>query len=322
MRIKQINWIAIVVLISTLGTSCIPADTKVEPAPRLAKEYQFNMGSSYKNQIFFDLGTGTIVKEQLKTVWDFGIDPQTNSIVTNTGRFIHAGTTSYTDLNGDLDSTGVTLAFDSASGDPENRTLANYSLGDVFLIDLGYNLEGWPIGHAWVKIEETIGGWDVHFRYAKSSQVETRFLSNQTNSNFSYFSILDGKEVEAEPEKTSYDLIFRQYIYYFDEEKLPYYVTGALLNWEGVKAYEVPSNGPSFEAFTKEDVDASKLVITQDIIGYDWKYFDFDAQTYVTSSQRVFIVEDHDGLLYKLRFTSFYSDAGEKGSPKMEMVLL
>lgn len=302
--------------------SCIPSDTRVEPVPRLAQDFQVNMESNYTKQIFFDLSSGSIVKEQPKTLWDFGIDPQSNSIVTNTGRFIHAGTTDHTSLTGDLDTSGIHLAFDSANGQAEHRALADYKMGEVFLMDLGYNLEGWNIGQVWVQVIESANAWEVKYRYSNSDSILSGTLTKETGSGFSYFSLLSGEQVNAEPNQEDYDLIFRQYIYYFNEEKLPYFVTGALLNWNGVQAYEAGATDPSFEYFTLSDVDASKFSNEQDVIGYNWKFFDFDAQTYVTASDRLFIVEDQEGFLYKIRFTSFYSDTGEKGSPLFEMVLL
>ena len=35
-----------------------------------------------------------------------------------------------------------------------------------------------------------------------------------------------------------------------------------------------------------------------------------------TDEDRVYVVEDHEGFRYKLRFTSFYNELGEKGHPQ------
>jgi hypothetical protein len=59
-----------------------------------------------------------------------------------------------------------------------------------------------------------------------------------------------------------------------------------------------------------------------DVIGYDWKYYNFDAGVYTVVPDMNYVIRDRDGFFYKLRFIDFNNDVGEKGYPKFEFVRL
>jgi len=58
------------------------------------------------------------------------------------------------------------------------------------------------------------------------------------------------------------------------------------------------------------------------VIGYEWKYYNFDAALYTIEPGLAYVIRDRDGFYYKLRFIDFYSEGGEKGYPKFEYVRL
>lgn len=315
--------VVIIGLILMVG-ACIPPDEKVTPVPRIAGFNSVDMGSTYEHQIFFDLGKNEVVKTIPKTEWDIGINYDSKSILTNTGRFMHVALSSINDITGIVDTIGHHFEYDSANGYEEDRALADYTLGDPFIINLGYDIDGSSLGFIAADIiisdENEV---NIRWKYLNSPDVQTTTFSlTQNDANFTYFSFLTNEVVTPEPPKETYDLIFRQYIFYFNEEKLPYYVTGPLLNWSNTVAYALTSKDPTFDEFTGEDVDESRFTNKQDVIGYDWKYYDFDAGVYVTDTEQVFIIKDVDGFLYKLRFTGFYSELGVKGTPNFELAQL
>jgi hypothetical protein len=59
-----------------------------------------------------------------------------------------------------------------------------------------------------------------------------------------------------------------------------------------------------------------------DLIGYDWKYYNFDAGVYTIVEDMHYVIKDRDAYFYKLRFVDFYSDEGVKGYPTFEFVRL
>jgi hypothetical protein len=128
------------------------------------------------------------------------------------------------------------------------------------------------------------------------------------------------------PERDAWDLQFTMYTHIFNETPdnieqpdtlIPYLVTGVLQNPNGVAVAE------HFEKPFAEITlgEAMSLVFDEDnidVIGYDWKYFNFEAVTYDVLPNRVYIIRDTEGYLYKLQFIDFYSTTGEKGHPKFE----
>ena len=57
----------------------------------------------------------------------------------------------------------------------------------------------------------------------------------------------------------------------------------------------------------------------KNIIGYNWKYFDFDTQTYTVKSYITYVIKNNSSEYYKMRFIDFYNEVGEKGFPKIEI---
>src|SRR5690606_8382971 len=122
----------------------------------------------------------------------------------------------------------------------------------------------------------------------------------------------------VEPVKEGWDLAFTQFTHIFHApDYLNYGVVGCLTNTHNTLSLKV-TDGTAFE-----DIDyeyASDLVLSndRDIIGYDWKTFLYDQNKYLVHSEKVYIIKDHEGDLYKLRFIDFYNMIGQKGVPTFE----
>ena len=59
-----------------------------------------------------------------------------------------------------------------------------------------------------------------------------------------------------------------------------------------------------------------------DVIGYDWKDFSLQTNTFTIFSDKIYLIKDASGNLFKLRFIDFYDDNGIKGSPAFEFMRL
>ena len=55
-----------------------------------------------------------------------------------------------------------------------------------------------------------------------------------------------------------------------------------------------------------------------DAIGYDWKYYNFEAGSYTVTPGITYVIRNRTGFYYKLRFIGFYNDVGQKGYPSIE----
>ena len=77
-----------------------------------------------------------------------------------------------------------------------------------------------------------------------------------------------------------------------------------------------------FSEIAISDTAALNLTTRADVIGYDWKYYNFDAGVYTIVPGMNYVIRDRDGFYYKLRFVDFYNNTGEKGNPVFEYVRL
>ena len=99
-------------------------------------------------------------------------------------------------------------------------------------------------------------------------------------------------------------------------EAYPYLVTGVLINRNGVEVATDTLN--NFADITFDMAQHMIYSSNLDAIGYDWKYYNFEAGSYTVTVGLNYIVKNRNGYLYKLRFVGFYNDLGQKGYPAIE----
>jgi hypothetical protein len=123
---------------------------------------------------------------------------------------------------------------------------------------------------------------------------------NYTGKNFGFYSIQNGMELDREPNKYTWDLSFAQYM---ATTPFIYKVTGILSNdsVSAVKAYpvDVATVSPWLYGF-------SNYINT---IGYDWKTYDFNTNSWIIADSTVYFVVDRNGSLWKMIFTGFGGSA-------------
>ena len=168
-------------------------------------------------------------------------------------------------------------------------------------------------------------------RYASlDGSLEYSFqIEKDENYNLSYFSFDgEGKRMSIAPEKNSWDLIFTMYTHIFNETPanipqpdtiIPYLLTGVLQNRNNVTVVEDGTS--NFESIKRDDVSNYLFEQTAiDVIGFDWKLVALNQSQaiYTIVSGKNYIIKDTEGFYYKLRFTDFYSNTGEKGFPTFE----
>lgn len=327
-------WIIFAVL---FGWGCFEEDVPVPPyqSPPGVSVVTIPMGPLYDTQIFVDLGTESIVKTVSRDAWDIAFDarPGMWEIHLNAARFMRAlAIEGQSFENVTSVASGAPWQTDAPTAAPDSMALrrwADLSSGTpvvnnvVFVIDLGFTPQGVTMGRKKMQIQSVNNeGYTVRMANLNNTQDTTLTIARVQDRSFSYLKIhADNPFPDIEPPKASWDLVFTQYtgrvlnnstgIY---EE---YSVNGVLINpymVEVARDFSTP-----FMDIIFSDIANYTFTTVRDVIGYDWKTFSFDTESYVVEINRVFIIKDTGGLYYKLRFIGFVNDAGVRGYPKFEL---
>jgi hypothetical protein len=338
---RILNLITAIALISLLS-SCFKEDEKIiphDPGDVLTDSVRVATNGKYYYQSYYDLGTESIVRTNLKDSWDLGFEctVKGTKIILNSSNFMKAANSGITDFEMPVDTIGYTWKFDASSGNPDSTAFGGWvyytspdSLkaytNDIYVIDRGYDADG-----------NLRGLCKVVFQDVTDSSYTLRF-ANLDGSNDHYFTIIkdpavnyicfsfddEGKQLDFEPPKNDWDLLFSQYttlLYTSEGDPYPYLLTGVLSNPHHI----LVAQDTTFD-FASIDLDVAKgLTYSEalDEIGYDWKDVVGDVSsgnvTYVIVEGLNYVVRDTDGYYYKLRFISFYSlTNGDKGVPTFE----
>ncbi|MCX6271184.1 MAG: hypothetical protein NTU44_08205 [Bacteroidetes bacterium] len=323
----------LIMLITTLLTSCFKEDDKVPPRqPGDVMTDTIGMDQTYKNQVYFDLGTGTSVQSNLKTSSDLGFDcsPDGWRIILNTSDFATVADLGVLPFGQAQDTAHAIWKFDKSDGNPDSLGIGRWftvNNGDtlsnhhVYVVNRGMDENGDNLGLMQV-IFDSLSQGTYYFRFTNMSggAVNKFSVKKDPSVNFLFFTFKFGGALKPlEPPKTDYDLLFTQYttLLYTDiGEAYPYLVTGVLINPNKVKV--CPDSLHSFETVTLDNVIDLHYSSNLDAIGYDWKSYDFNAGSYTVNSKLLYIIRDTEGYYFKLRFISFYNESGQKGYPVIE----
>ncbi|PKR81362.1 hypothetical protein CW751_04715 [Brumimicrobium salinarum] len=317
--------IVIIALIIVLFSSCLKEEI---PVPKREKgdveTASVSMGGNYAYQVYFDFSANEMTGKETKDLWDIGFETGENGdkVITNTAKNMMVYLTDKTEMDEVLDENNYVSGpvFDNETGNLDSTGIGNWQDGKVRIIDMGYNSAGQAIG--WYKLKVTgVDETTYTFEFAEIEATNATSVSllKQEEYNFTYYSMLNNAEIQATPKSTDWDIVFTQYIHQFYEPVVtPYLVTGCITNRNNRQAAMVTEL--DFEAI--DLAYASNLVLSENIntIGFGWK--DFVGDEYFVNSEISYIIKDHEGIFYKLRFVDFYNETGEKGNPVWEFVEL
>ncbi|MGB1206355.1 MAG: HmuY family protein [Chitinophagales bacterium] len=297
-------------------------------------EAAVNLGTDYGKQVWFDLNTNRVVKQNDKTAWDiaFSCTDSLHYIMLNSSKFMKACNTSQSDFSAITDITNASWRYDSDTGNPDS-TAINHSWqnNNVYIIDRGFDALGNAIGFQKITFElldnET---YFIHYADLNGSNEHSIQIKKNETHYFKYFSFDTHIEEDIAPQKNEYDLVFTQYTEIFHSPHpaiphnftppFPYLVTGVLINHSEVKV--ALSKEESFSKIAVMDSLAYTFDMSMNAIGWDWKIYDFtngSGGLYTIIPNKNFIIRDTDGFYYKFRFVGFYdTQTGEKGTPNFE----
>lgn len=305
-------------LIPILG-SCFKKEIPVDKPTSGAETSQVVIGADYANQIYYDLETNSIIRKNNREVWDLAFEAGENGfhVLLNESKVMAAAISSQTDITVLTSDNGLSYTWDFHTGNLDSTALKDWQSGKVYAIDLGTGLTGLNLGKAKLKVlSVNESEYQIQFAALASTSFQTYTIPKSATAGFTYFSMANGGAViDLEPNKETWDLLFTNYCHVFDEHT-PYSVVGILSNRYGVKVQEVTI---PFAALKHSDIVEANFEDRINVIGYDWKTYDFDNGNYIISSNRVFVVKTINGRYFKMRFIDFYDDNGVKGAPKFEL---
>ncbi|MFM2267764.1 MAG: hypothetical protein RL757_1205 [Bacteroidota bacterium] len=325
-RVKKMAILMISCSFLTGFSACIPEEMAVAPHPLGdATLRSLSIGADYQKQVFYNIEKNEIISENLKSDWDLAFDCSDSSdyVLLNQAKFMSAWKSDAQNLNNLQD----TIGFDKyKKTDASNRSNDSLAFGNlrksgaekVFVVFLGYDKNGDPIGYKKVKINASPNKkYVLHYSNLDNSDVQTVQVDINTNFNFVYFSFKTNRPVRVEPEKGSWDFSVTQYVHQFYEPYQAYLVTGILLNPHQTQAAVDSSGTKKFEDYGRNEVLKMPYESRTNMIGYNWKVLGANNRYFIAPNY-LYFVKTSKGYFYKMRFVSFYDEQGAKGAPKFE----
>ncbi|MCG8575415.1 MAG: T9SS type A sorting domain-containing protein [Flavobacteriales bacterium] len=144
------------------------------------------------------------------------------------------------------------------------------------------------------------GTYSFHYANLDNSGEEFKTIakSDYSGKNFAYFDLSAGEEIDLDPPKTDWDILFINYA----EELAPGYiggVTGAFSN--------VDVNVAEITDVPEDEADHTTGTFSPNLseIGYDWKTFDFPTFSYFIEDSMTYFIQTVEGDVWKVFFTHF-----------------
>lgn len=286
------------------------------------------VGEDYSYQVFVYLGEeGIEQKSVLKTTWDLAFSTQDNTILLNSAKFMMAARASGSFVT-TTSAEGLNFVWD----DPSLRK--EMAIGDgwqeaadvVYVVNLGKDTAGESLGFRKVIFaRSSVVSLAVRHALLDGDDEKKAIITLDDRYHYMYFSFARGV-VEVAP--VSWHICFTQYTHTFTEEDapqdapqsvppgtmLPYLVFGLITNPYTVS---VARSSLSFEDITPHDFDAITTPSAANLIGYDWKTYHFEKNSYLVDSTRTYLLLHDDGATtqrYVFRLLDLYSHEGKRGA--------
>lgn len=318
----------------TFLSSCFKEDEPMPPyvSPEGVVSNQVKLGKYYTKFAYYSLKNNQFLNIAECTSWDLGFScqPDRYELLVNTHKSMRVGHTSkaYAEINQIQD---VDFWSYEKSGDAFHDSTAlgkwwketGVSLDSAYVLDLGKDLStGNSLGYKKIKISSFENG-KYHVSVANLNGTEERNIeiAKNTQYNFVHYSLTTNEQVLVEPMKTEWDLFFGQYmtVLYDGSAPMDYSVNGVWINaLNGVRV--AVEKEKSMDEIKVGDLGNYTFYAVQDVIGHTWKKVGgIDGPINYSVFPWVFLIKSVEGDYYKLRFTSFSDELGEKGSPALEV---
>ncbi|GIV33196.1 MAG: hypothetical protein KatS3mg031_0731 [Chitinophagales bacterium] len=278
------------------------------------------LGPGYSNMVYYNLGSGaqTVVPA---AGWDLQIwtNLMSASVRTNDA----AGVQLYEPVNHDtafwtsLDTTGMVPVYNADTSwevsafNAHQTGHPNYGWG---VYQGAGNLLGIKIfviktangNYKKIWIKRLVSGDEYQFTVANldGSQEQTFSIrkSDYGAKAFVMYGIDSMQIIDAEPDKTNWDIVFRKYW----ATDTSYVVTG-VLSHPDVQVAEARGVDVS-----SDDYAGLSFSSNISVIGYDWKSFNMSTFQWQLADSLAYFIEAQDGFIYKVVFTAFGGSSSGK----------
>lgn len=315
------------VFLALLVMSCFEEDERVPPYPGEVVTVYDNIEFF---QSYFDFESGEVISSHPADLWALGFECNDSGwhIVTNSGANWFIWNSGQTNIDAPLSYPENELwAFDNQSAYPDSTAVGNwltFSDEEIVYANNVYVLGRFDLGSytdiirlQFVEVSDSL----YRFITKKSDVIDTISIQKNEETNFTYYSFDSNAQLELEPGKYDYDLMFGPYYDLVTEFNItqPYLVRGVFLNSILTKAVLDSIN--SYDEITYAKLDTTILSAQRDVIGFRWKDVEVSTTTgsavYTIKPNYTYIVKTSDNNYYKLRFLSF-SLEGYSGHPRFE----
>lgn len=314
-----------------------------------------NAGANAENSVYVDFSTDKQTS-LLRHSWDLGFyNGNEFKIILNNTKGVTAIVVNKTDINAvteadvDLNTLKVgqgqgTLAIidNPLEENILNKTaIAVVSVTDadnkVYVINAKglTNSTAVPVDSAFkVRILRKGTGYTLQYARLKETSFKTLEISKNSDYNFQFVSLFSGSLVNAEPQKTNWDITWTWSIYYTNSgtDILPYGFSDLIFinNVGGTAVVEriyATSDiaTAAYATFNKDSVAKYTFSSKRDAIGSNWRL------TVASGSEpagirknRFYVIKDAAGNTYKLKFLAMgvASDGGTRGKPQISYELI
>ncbi len=317
------NYFSYIVLTLFLS-SCLKEETPVPlPEPGDMETVIIEIGFPYLNQVYYDCETNKVVKTNTKYDWDISFEclPTGSHILLNNATGMLAANFGNVPFSSVTSVSGVTGLWDNPNGNLDSTAFGNWiNTNNVYVVDRQYDDLGNHRGYRKLQfLDVNTLTYTFKFSNLDGSNEQTVIVYKNSSNNFIHYSFDNGGQaLSLEPEKNSWDLLFTNHHYKFDNLTLPFVLTQTLTNkFNGVMVAE--DNNNNFFNITLKDTSNYTFTNYWDEIGYDWKIRNSSDNSFTIDANKSFLVKTTQGLFYKLRFIDFYNSQGQKGYPTFEI---
>ena len=307
-----------ILYIILIFSACDPGEIPINPPTSELLIETIPLEPNYQNQVFYDLSQSSISSINTKSEWDIGILLDSNfKIILNSANFSKVWVTDY-NFNDSVYIANAQWSWDAPSGNHDSLAFQSIDTSKVYILDRGLNINGSSMGMYKVQFLEL----NTSFLRVKTSQIEVfndtiLNITLDQNKLFTPFSFSSLKVVNISPEINNWDLLFTQYTRLFTNPQIEYLVTGVLINDKTTQVAVDTIN--DFNQINYSSLSDYQFLSQRDIIGYNWKEFNFETNLYSVKDNINFVIRDFEGKYYKMRFIDFYNNQGLKGYPKFEL---
>jgi hypothetical protein len=317
------------IIVTALSFSCFEEDQPVSP---YAGDVTTIADSVQTHQSYFDFETGRVIATHNSDAWQLGFECGDNGwhIITNSGDnwFIYNTGQTLPDHITAMPA-GVEHLYDVQAAYPDSTAVGNWvsfgESGAVYTHNL--YLLGQYSGGVFTQIRQLafleVNDQKYRFFFKEETDIsDTVDILKNDSVNFVYYSFGNHSQVNLEPDKEKYDLVFGPY---YDLATLfgmtiPYQVGGALLNtWQ---TEVVLDSLRTFDAINVGLLPGYAFASRRDIPGYRWKGVTVDVTGGGSASYSVkvnynYVFHTAQDNYYKLKFLSYTLD-GKSGFPQFE----